>query len=461
MGLFYIHHRWLSFIRKGDHLKLLVATFILAMFVFRLGNAFLGELSIWITQLSEQFAISEVESFKFILTVFLIAMTAIKLSIAPAPLHFEPYRLWPVNKLTLSVQYVLLSHLKPANFFWLFSEVVMLVKATELGLEVMSIFIAFWLMQHYLNIVLHPFKSTKWVISSALLFLVAILYKGWLGLAWVSPVLQLTPIVSAVALIALISAVLFVKKRPEAYLRKQKLTSGRLALGGGEFTDPLFDLEVKLIWRNKGTRTNLIFGFLAIPVMLYYFGNAGESIGVFFMAIITTGLVLLQHGIYTMSWEGNYFDLLVTRFTAMEFIHFKFRFYFWATFLGLIFSSIALLIDASYWLPLLAAFSYNITWNCFVVLNGVLGNKKKLALGQSIVFKSESMTANVLTVSFMSIILPMLLLGVLSVILKGDLAYYGVIGVSVFGLLLKEQILKRIANRMENKKYNLSMAFHD
>lgn len=461
MGLFYIHHRWLNFIRKGDHLKILVAIFILAMFVFRLGNAFLGALSIWVTQLSEQYAISEVASFKFIFVMFLIGMTAIKLFIDSAPLHFEPYRLWPVNQLSLSLQYVLLSHLKPANFFWLFSEVVMLIKAAEFGIEVLPIFIAFWLMQHYLNILLRPYPVIKWTILSLLFLLTAICYKGWLGFGWVDPILQLTPVVGIFAITALILAVLLVQKRPEAFLRKEKLASRTFLLGGVDFADPLFDLEVKLIWRNKGTRTNLIFGFLAIPVLLYYFGNAGAFAGVYFMAIITTGLVLLQHGIYTMSWEGNYFDLLVTRFSALEFMHFKFRFYFLATFIGLIFSSIALFIDATYWLPLLAAFFYNISWNCFVVLNGVLGNKKKLELGQNIVFKSESMTANVLTVSFMTIILPMLLFGMLSVFLSGDMAYYGVIGFSVIGLMLKDPVLKRIADRMENKKYNLSTAFHD
>lgn len=461
MGLFYIHHRWLNFIRKGDHLKILVAGFILAMFVFRLGNALLGELSRWVTQLSEQWAISDTEAFKFILVVFLVGMTAVKLSISPAPLHYEPYRLWPVNKLSLSLQYVLLSHLKPANFFWLFSEVVVLVKAAEFGIMVLPIFIGVWLIQHYLNIVLHPYGGLKWLISVILMLLSALLYHGWLGLGWINEIWQLTPFVSAVAVMALIAAILSVQKRPETFIRKQKLASRMFTLGGGEFADPLFDLEVKLIWRNRGTRTNLIFGFLAIPIMLFYFGNAGATVGVFFMAIITTGLVLLQHGIYTMSWEGNYFDLLVTRFTTTEFMHFKFRFYFWTTFLGLVFSSIALFIDTSYWLPLLAAFLYNITWNCFVVLYGVLGNKKKLALGQSIVFKSESMTANVLTVSFMTILLPMALFGILSIFLKGGLAYYGIMGVSVLGLVLKDQILKRIASTMENKKYNLSMAFHD
>lgn len=461
MELFYIHHRWLNFIRKGDHLKLLVVAFFLSMFVFRLGNALLSEMDILVTQLSEQLAISEVSSFKFILALFFIAITAIKINITAAPLHYEPYRLLPVNKLALSLQYVLLSHLKPANFFWLFTEVVMLVKATEFGLDMVGAFIAFWLMQHYQNIILNHFSRVKWVLSVALMLLATFLFKGWFGFEWVDPFLQITPLVSAVAIVSLIGAVWVARNHPESFMRKQKLSSKVFTFGGGEFADPLFDLEVKLIWRNKGTRTNLIFGFLSIPVLFYYFSNAGLPAGVYFMAIVTTGLVLLQHGIYTMSWEGNYFDLLVTRFTAMEFMNFKFRFYFWASIIGLLFSSIALIIDLSQWLQLLAAFMYNISWNCYVVLNGVLGNKRKLALGQSIVFKSESMTANVITVSFMSIILPMVLLGLLSVVLPDDLAYYGVIGFSVIGLLFKDQILKHLANRMNKKKYGLSMAFHD
>lgn len=461
MGLFYIHHRWLSFVRKGDHFKLLAAGFILSMFVFRLGNAFLGELSTQVLLLSEQFEISEVDSFRFLLVVSLMGMMAIKLNISPAPLYYEPYRLWPVNKRSLSFQYILLSHLKPANFFWLFTEVVLFIKATEFGLDILPFFIVFWLMQHYWNITLHAYPRLKWSLCVAIMLLATVLYKGWLGLTWVNTVLALTPIVSVIALIGLLGAILVVSKHPETFLIKPRLSTKLFTSGGREFADPLFDLEVKLIWRNKGTRTNLIFGFLAVPILIYYFSNAGLPVGVYFMAIITTGLVLLQHGIYTMSWEGNYFDFLVTRFTALQFMQFKFRFYLWMTSIGLIFSSIALVIDLSQWLPLLAAFMFNISWNCFIVLNGILGNKRKLPLGQSIVMTSESMTANVLIVSFMTIIIPMVLLGVMSVFLKDNLAYYGVIGVSILGLLLKDHILRVIANRMDRKKYELSMAFHD
>lgn len=461
MGFFYIHHRWLNFIRKGDHLKILVAGFILSMFVFRLGNAYLGELSLWVVQLSEQFGISELESFKFILALSFLGMTAIKLNISTAPLHYETYQLWPVNKQSLAVQYVLLSHLKPANFFWLFSEAVMLIKAAEFGLNILPTFLVFWLMQHYLNIVLRPYSKVKWGLCGTLLVLTAVLFKGWLGLAWVDPILQSAPIVGVFALVSLILAIRLVTERPEVFIQRSRLSTKLFSFGGRELADPLFDLEVKLIWRNKGTRTNLIAGFLSIPILVYYFSNAGVPAGVYFMAIITTGLVLLQHGIYTMSWEGNYFDMLVTRFTALQFMHFKFRFYLWATGIGLVFSSIALFIDASQWLPLLAAFFYNISWNLYVVMFGVLGNKKKLSLGQSIIFKAESMTANVLTVSFATIILPMVLLGILNVFLPENGAYYGVIGFSILGLLLKDKILQSLAKRMDQKKYELSMAFHD
>lgn len=461
MGLFYIHHRWLSFLRKGDHLKLLVAVFVLSMFVFRLGKAFLKQLSLWIVQMSQEWQISETAAFQFILMIFFLSMTATKLMISPAPLHFEPYRLWRVNKVALAVQYVILSHLKPANFFWLFAEGVMLVKAGAYGLNILSLFVALWLIQHYLNIVLHRNRVMKWTLVCFLTLTPAMGYFFGIEHAYWDFLNRFVPGFYVVALLGLFLAISSIVRNPSAYVTKQKLSTKLFRTEGLNLADPLFDLEFKLIWRNKGTRTNLIFGFLSIPLLFYYFGQAGVPAGVFFMAIITTGLVLLQHGIYTMSWEGNYFDLLVTRFKALEFMQFKFRFYFWVTTLGLLVSSFTLLIDTSHLLPLMAAYCYNIGFNCYVVLLGVLGNKKKLSLGQSIVFKSESMTANVITVSFMTMLLPMALLGLLSAILPGGLAYYGVIVISLLGLIGRDFILKIIAGRMDQKKYELSQAFHD
>ncbi len=461
MGLFYIHHRWLNFYRKGDHLKLLVVIFFLAMFVFRLGNAFLIELSSWVTELSGQFQISELDTFKLILTTFFVGMTGLKVNISPATLHYEPYRLWPIDKKSIAIQYVLLSHLKPANFFWLFFEGALLIKATEFDMNVISVFLAFWFIQHYLNIVLHPHSLFKWTTGIVLMLLATAMFKGWLGFTWLTLFFEIAPSLFIVAGISLIMAIFMVRKMPISYLKRQKIGSQLFTMEIGELADPLFDLELKLIWRNKSTRTNLIFGFLSIPILLYYFSNAGIPEGVYFMAIITTGLVLLQHGIYTMSWEGNYFDMLMIRFTSSEFMHFKFRFYMLATLIGLVLSSMTLFVNVGQWLPLVAAFLYNISWNCYMVLYGVMGNKKKLALGQSIIFKSESMTANVLTVSFMTIILPMLLLGVLAIFLVGDQVYYGIMAFSLIGLAFRNQILKLLAVRLDKKKYELSMAFHE
>lgn len=461
MQLFYFHHRWLAFYRRGDLWKLVTLIFLLAMFVFRLGRQVLSQVETWIIDLSDLYGWQGPEAFQLILVLFILGVTAIKVAIAPAPLYYEPYRLWPVNKTSLAFQYLLLSHLKPANLFWLFSEVTILVKSIELGMTVWPFMLVCWLIQHSWNIILHPLRILKWGASIFFLVLAIVIYQSWLGFDWVQPLIGSTTSLLIVAAVSMTGAIWIVNRRPESFLKKPKLSSQAFQGGLGEINDPLIDLEVKLIWRNKGTRTNLIAGFLTIPFLIYYFGNVDMPGAMFFVAVISTGLVLLQHGIYTISWEGNYFDWMVTRFSALEFMHAKHRFYLWANFIGFIFSGLVLFINVEHWLPIMAAFLYNTSWNCYTVLFGTLDNKRKLPLGESIVMKASSMSSNVLILSFMTIILPMVLLGICSVVFTGTWVYYGIMGFSLVGLLLRDPILGALARRMDRKKYELSTSFHD
>ena len=461
MQLFYLHHRWLAYYRKGELYKLVAIIFLLSMFVFRLGKELFSQLGTWTSALSTFHDLSEPEAFQLLLVLFVFLMTAIKIMLSHAPLHYEPYRLWPIHKTSLAIQYVILSHLKPSNFFWLLVEIVMLIKAGEMGINALPLLAAAWLIQHYLNIILHPYNRFKWSISLLFMLLAGVTFLSWFGFAWVGSFLHMAPLLWVAAILSLIGAITLVSKQPEAFMNKTKMSTQVFNWSRKEIADPLLDLEMKLIWRNKSTRTNLIAGFISIPFLIYYIGNTEFAEGMYFIAIISTGLVLLQHGIYTISWESNYFDLLVTRFSPLEFMHKKFEFYLWASTVGLFFSSLVLFINIDHWLPILAAFCYNISWNCYTVLFGTLDNKRKLPLGESIVFKSSSLFANVLLVSFATIILPLVVYGVFTLFLSGNLAYYGVIVFSVIGFVLRQPILNVIARRMQNKKYELSTAFHD
>ena len=124
----------------------------------------------------------------------------------------------------------------------------------------------------------------------------------------------------------------------EQVLKSEKGSTGEFTTNLDLFKDPLMQLEVATIMRNKRTRGTLLTNLLIIPYFLFLNNVTSESQSYQVMfSILVSGLFIFQMGTYIFAWEGSFFDLLMTRFTPRQFIEHKFRFF---TYTSIIFSII-------------------------------------------------------------------------------------------------------------------------
>ena len=92
-----------------------------------------------------------------------------------------------------------------------------------------------------------------------------------------------------------------------------------------------WSLEWKLLYRNRRSRANLKqwpLLLVAMPVMLFMWGDKIETASLFFVLLMYSGSVGFFHLQYVFSWESRFFDFIATRNIKMaDFIKAKYLMY--------------------------------------------------------------------------------------------------------------------------------------
>lgn len=175
--------------------------------------------------------------------------------------------------------------------------------------------------------------------------------------------------------------------------KDQKITGSFAFLNKFGRIGDLIGLELKLILRHKRPRNALVLSafFLFYGLIFYPTDTYQEGNYIFlFIGLFITGVFFLNYGQFLLSWEGSYFDGILTR-------KLDFRTYLEAKYyLFLATSTLAFILSLGYgWFGLdivwmnFAAFLYNIGINIFMVMRIAMYKPKKIDLNKRAVFNYE------------------------------------------------------------------------
>ena len=227
----------------------------------------------------------------------------------------------------------------------------------------------------------------------------------------------------------------------------------------------LAEMEFKLIWRHKRTRTVLLmtilflgYGLLVFPLDTYQ----GNYLMYVLFSLIITGMFILNYGQYLLGWEGSYFDHIITRNVSFE------DFYMSKFLVFIIVSAAAMLLSIPYaffgWKILMVLFSvflFNIGLATHVVMFFGSLNPKKIDLNAGSVLNWQGVGAAqfLLAIPVMGIPLGLFRLGVL----LGD-ETLGLIFIAVAGLigLFGTRIwIKMLAKWLFSQRYKIAKDFRN
>ena len=226
---------------------------------------------------------------------------------------------------------------------------------------------------------------------------------------------------------------------------------------------PFMQLDIKLITRNKRTKSSLwmlaiglLYGLAFYPQPMYQ-----EMEFLFaFIGIFVTGIFLINFGQFIPAWDSGYYKLLMSQ-------NIQYKDYLRSKHTLMALSVIVLFVlSIPYvyfgWKILLAHFAaaiYNVGVNTHVILFGGSFNRKKIALDQKAAFNFQGTGAVQWIIGIPLMVVPMVIFGVVNWLVNFEVAVAALIVIGLTGILLHHKIMNAIVSKYQDSKYKMINAF--
>lgn len=224
--------------------------------------------------------------------------------------------------------------------------------------------------------------------------------------------------------------------------------------------------DIKLIKRNKRSRTTLIMSALFLCYGFLIFGKQGSdnSIIEILGGIIVSGGFLFTFGQFVPSWDSAYYPLLMTQSTSYrDYINSKWVLIVIGTIISTILASFYLFMGLKYYLIVVAAGIYNIGVNSSLVLLAGAFTKTPIDLASSQGAFGDKKAFNIKS---MLLALPKMLLP-LAIYWAGNILYgfnLGLLFISLSGIIgfaAKPYIFNWIESIYKAEKYKTLAAYKE
>ncbi len=226
---------------------------------------------------------------------------------------------------------------------------------------------------------------------------------------------------------------------------------------------PFMQLDIKLLTRNKRTKSSLwmlglglLYGLFFYPQPMYR-----EMTFMFaFIGIFVTGIFLINFGQFIPAWDSGYYKLLMSQnIPYKDYLRSKHT---------LMTLSVVLLFVLSIpyvyfgWKILLAHFAaavYNIGVNTHVILYGGSFNRKKIELDQKAAFNFQGTGAVQWIIGIPLMIIPMAIFGIVNWLVSFEVAIAVLLILGLLGIVFHHKIMDFITQKYQDSKYKMIDAF--
>jgi hypothetical protein len=223
--------------------------------------------------------------------------------------------------------------------------------------------------------------------------------------------------------------------------------------------------EIKLVLRNKRSRSALIMGLFFLFYGLLFYGRPGptgsENFKVF-VGMFMTGIFIINYGQFMFSWQASHFDgLLVSKINFTDFLKGKYL-------LFTIISTGFLLLTTPYiyfgWKTLLIHFVmylWNIGVNTTMVLFFANRNYRRIDLSKGAAFNWEGVSGNQWILSLPLMITPYIIYGPFAFLGHGDI---GLALLAITGLIFiftRSFWIKKLEADFYTKRYTIAEGFRN
>ena len=226
---------------------------------------------------------------------------------------------------------------------------------------------------------------------------------------------------------------------------------------------PFMQLDLKLIWRNKRTKSMAFLMVIGLLYGLFFYPQPTYRDMEFmwaFIGIFSTGFFLINFGQFIPAWDSGYYKMLMSQ-------NIKYEQYLRSKWILMTMSVVIMFVlGIPYiffgWKILIAHFAaavYNVGVNTHVIMWGGSYNRKKIDLDKKAAFNYQGTGAVQWLIGIPLMAVPMALFGLLNWLIGFELAITTLIVLGVVGIVLHKQFMAMITQKYLDSKYKMIAAF--
>ena len=237
------------------------------------------------------------------------------------------------------------------------------------------------------------------------------------------------------------------------------------------FVDKLGDLapfiknDMRLIWRNKRTKTVFLMSFLMLFYAVIFFGNKTyeEKMPAFliFASLFVTGGFAINFGQFIPAWDSEYYKMIMSQnIRYRKFLESKWLLMCVMTFVLYVLSIPYIYYGIDKFLMITAGAIFNIGFNTLFLLFAGSFNRKRIDLQASGFGNTQGTSATQFLIILPLMGLPMLLFWVFNKFIGFNAGIIAIAAVGVLGLILKDYLMDLIEKKYIKDKYATIHAFN-
>ena len=221
--------------------------------------------------------------------------------------------------------------------------------------------------------------------------------------------------------------------------------------------------DIRLIKRNKRSKTTIVMSVIFLFYGLIFFGNTHQPPAMqIFAGIFVSGGFLFVFGQFVPSWDSSYYQLMMTQNIPYRgYITAKWWLIVIATFISTILASFYLFYGWEVYLTIVVGAIYNIGVNSHLVLLGGAFTKTPIDLSSAggAFGDKKAFNVNSMLLSLPKIFLPLLLYWLGLRFVDKTVALSLVAGAGILGFIFKEKVFSLIEKRYKIEKYSTISAY--
>ena len=221
--------------------------------------------------------------------------------------------------------------------------------------------------------------------------------------------------------------------------------------------------DIKLIKRNKRSKTTLIMSFFFLFYGLIFFGNTHQpAVMYIFAGIFVSGGFLFVFGQFVPSWDSSYYQLMMTQnIPYRNYITSKWWLVVIATFISTILASFYLFYGWQVYLTIVVGAIYNIGVNSHLVLLGGAFTKTPIDLSNAggAFGDKKAFNINAMLLTLPKLLLPLGLYGIGLYLGDKTLGLMLVAGAGILGFVFRNKVFSIIEKRYKIEKYSTISAY--